>query len=220
MNKIHKESHGKTRKYGKKYGEEKYTMEEKNDFVEETIKDNEQGEKIETENNTYNKVLLNRIKRVEILSIISIILLIGVLVVSFVNNRGPVPQVSSAKALPSSIDKAVANRIITDIKDAYNSGDINKTYNLMGEYAKTLVSIEDFEKSLEQMKILGKMENASYTHYTYLQQKEGADWYILNYVTTYEAGAGNATVTIRVVDNSWEIVGFRFNVESIKNIKK
>lgn len=194
-------------------------MEEKMDLVEGTSEVEKKEEKVDVGNGSNIKDLLKRINRLEILGVISVFLLSVILVISIINLKTPVPQnsqVSIEKALPQSIDKTVANKIINNIKDAYNSSDNNKMYDLMGEYAKTLVTFDDFEKSVKQIQILGKIENASYTHYTYQQYSEGADWYVLNYIVKYEAGAGNATVSIRVNDNSWEIVGFRFNVENVE----
>ncbi|TDX43017.1 hypothetical protein [Orenia marismortui] len=128
--------------------------------------------------------------------------------------------VSSVEVPLKAIDKEMANEIINEIKEYYNNDDIESLYNVMGEYARVLVTYEDFEESIMGMKVLGKMKNSSYTHHSYIQKKDGADWYTLNYVAKYEAGDGEATVTIMVKDNGWEVVGFRFNVFNFKKINK
>jgi hypothetical protein len=160
--------------------------------------------------------LKKKVKRIEILNYITIVLLVTILASYFLVgvNSPNANQAKNEKELPKSLNKTVANKIINDIKDAYNSEDKNKLYNIMGEYARTIVTFEDFEKSLEQVKIAGKFYNASYTHYEYAGYQEGADIFVLFYVAKYEFGDGNAKVTIRVTDDDWEIIGFRFNFEN------
>ncbi len=166
--------------------------------------------------------LYKKVKRLEILSIISILLLAGLLVfnITAVNRSGATSEIASQKALPEGVDNNAANKIINEIKDAYNAQDNDRLYNVMGEFAKTLISKEEFYKTMEQVSILGKLESASYTHYTYLENSDGADFFQLNYIAKYQAGNGKALVTIRANEEGWEVVGFRFNVDNIQNLPK
>jgi len=157
--------------------------------------------------------LNKKLKRIEILNYIIVVLLVLILALNFLAGANPLStnQTNNEKELPKSLNKAVANEIINNIKDVYNSGDTMKLYNVMGEYARTLVSVEEFEKSLEQIKVIGKFNNAYYTHYEYAGYQDGADIFVLFYVAKYDIADGNATVTIRSNSDSWEIIGFKFN---------
>lgn len=157
--------------------------------------------------------LKKKLKRIEILNYIIVVLLALILALNFLAGANPLStsQTKNEKELPKSLNKAVTNEIINNIKDAYNSGDTMKLYNVMGDYARTLVSVEEFEKSLEQIKVIGKFNNAYYTHYEYAGYQNGADIFVLFYVAKYDIADGNATVTIRSNNDSWEIIGFKFN---------
>jgi len=166
--------------------------------------------------------LEKKIKKVEILNYIILLLLVSILVVNLIiMSRGTLTtvnnttQTSSEKTLPKTIDKVVADKMINEIKNYYNNGENTKLYNVMGDYARTYVSYGDFEKSLSQIKMLGKMISASYINYSFSQNRDGADWFILNYAAKYEKGDGNATITIMVNGNEWQIAGFRFNVTDL-----
>lgn len=156
----------------------------------------------------------------EIINFIIIVLLGITLIFAFVNYRANITNNTREKALPASIDKATANKIIDDIKNAYNSGNNDELYNIIGDYSKTLFTYSDFEESMSNIKILGKMEKASYANYSYLQNDNGSDIFLLNYTAKFEAGNGRATVTIMVNNNEWEVAGFRFYVDNMKEIIK
>jgi hypothetical protein len=162
--------------------------------------------------------LKKKIKRIELLNYISIIMITALLVFSFMSGfkASSTNQINDIKELPKSLNKAVANEIINEIKENYNNRDSKELYNLMGEYMKTMLTLEEFDKSLSQLEILGNLNNASYTHYDFLEHRDGADWFVLNYIAKYENGDGKATVSIRAVGDEYEIVGFRFNVDQLK----
>lgn len=168
------------------------------------------------EENKSNKdyMLQKRIKRVEILNYI-IIVLLGILLISnfFYFSDMPSSQNMDEKSLPKTLNKAAANKIIQDIQQNFNNNDNLKLYNVMGDYAQTLISYDDFQESLKKISMFGSLQNASYTNYSFIQHKDGFDWFVLNYVAKYETGYGSATVTIIVKGNEWEVVGFRFYVD-------
>lgn len=166
--------------------------------------------------------ILKRVKRIEIINYISIAMIFILIIVSFttillLNNTSGVENPSTQVKLPKELNKHKANEIIDDIIEYFNNGEEQKLYNIMGDYTKTLLSFDEFQDTFSQMQILGKVESASYTHYEFIQHAKGGNWFTLFYVANYEKGKGNATVTIRVVDNEWEIIGFRFNIGQVTN---
>ncbi len=152
------------------------------------------------------------------MSIISLILLVSILGVSLINNpksNTEVVQTSTQNALPSKLNNAEIESLAAEVVEAYNSKDLDRLYSTFGPFAQTMVTIEELEANLSQIMVLGTLEKYSYSHYDYLGDDDGADWYSLNYVAKYSAGNGTLKISIRVVDDEWEIVGFFFNIDQL-----
>ncbi|HEX9059548.1 MAG TPA: hypothetical protein VF941_05155 [Clostridia bacterium] len=165
--------------------------------------------------------LLKKVKRLEILNYIVLVLLFVSMAFNFIGMTRDFGHSSTntenRKQLPKNLDKVAANKIINEIKQYYNEDDEEKLYNFLGEYAKTLVSFDEFKKSMSSLKMLGKISSASFTDYTYLENRNGADWFTLNYVAKYENGNGNAAVSIKASGDEWEVAGFKFNVDRLNS---
>lgn len=161
-----------------------------------------------------------RVKRIEIVSFISLILLvilIGINIVSIGSQVEPTQNNVAIKELPPSLNSTEIKEIASDIQAAYNSGDSNKMYAMLGDYAQTLVTLEEMTETMSGLKLLGNLEKASYSYSEFLGNKEGADWFNLHYVAKYENGSGTLRITLRIVDDNWEVVGFHMNVEQLQN---
>lgn len=194
-------------------------MENENNILENNtnVKETIVSENMNKEKDVNSKIL-KKIKRMELMNYLILILLTVVLVFNVVgiNNGGNNVADVAEKSLPKNLNKDVANKLIDEIAEYYNNDESEKLYNILGDYAKTAISYNDFTKSIEQLKTIGKIESASYTHYEYMGYQEGADWYVLNYIARFNTGNGDVTVTILTKNNNWEVVGFRLNVHNFK----
>lgn len=200
------------------------------DFLEEKMNEEETVElmkysdEIDVYKTEFNK-LNKRIKRLEVISIVSLCLLVAVLGVNFaskpdtdINNM----QTTSQKELPSGLNKAEIESIGRQVVEAYNSNNIDNLYSVFGSYAQTMVTVEDLKDTMKGLNVLGNIGKYSYSHYEFIGNNDGADWYSLNYVANYSAGNGTLRINLRIADDTWEIVGFNMNVpkldlEKIKN---
>lgn len=189
------------------------TMENNTQTQEVEQKVNEPSTQVELEQ------VKKRLKRVEIINITSLILivvLIGINLMNFglrVDEKQPSgPQ----RALPSDVSAQMRDKIADDIASGYNNGDGDKLYSLLGDYAQTLITVEEMNDTVDTLKVLGSLEKTSYSYYEFLGDRDGAEWFILHYVAKYENGNGTLRVTLRVVDDQWEIAGFYLNVDQLQ----
>jgi len=119
--------------------------------------------------------------------------------------------------LPTSLNVDTFDEIVANIQETYNANDVEALYNILGDYAQTLVRIEELQEMVDGASLLGKIDKTSYSHINFLEHNKGADWYSLNYVTKYENGNGTLQVTLRVADNQWQVIGFHMNIEQLQN---
>ncbi|WP_432664615.1 hypothetical protein R9X47_00060 [Wukongibacter baidiensis] len=162
------------------------------------------------------RTILKRIKKLEVLNYI-IILLLGIMIISnFFNFRTPVADEKNEKELPSIINKEARNNLINEVKKYYNNDEREKFYNVLGDYAKTFISYEEFKVNIKRINdFAGKIHNATYTHYEYLGNQDSADLFNLKYAAKFDNGNGTIRLTIMVKNNEWELNGFRFDIDNI-----
>lgn len=162
--------------------------------------------------------LNKRIRKLEVISVISLVLLIIILGMNFVNqpqSDSSVIQTTNQKELPSNLNKEEIEELGKNVVEAYNSNDIEKLYSVLGSYAQTMVTIEELEETMKGLKILGNIGKYSFSHYEFMGNDNGADWYSLNYVASYAAGNGTLKINLRVTNGEWDIVGYYMNVEKL-----
>lgn len=172
----------------------------------------------------YNR-LMRKLRKQEILSYAIIAFLIISMFTNFLivynKNRKTTGEVKTNKVtkvnviterLPVGINMTVVDNMIALIKIYYNEDNNEKLYNMLGEYARTVVTRSNFDKSLRAFKALGKIIDVSYENYQFNETKNGENWFTLVYNAKYEKGQGYATITIKVKGDAWEVTGFRFNI--------
>jgi hypothetical protein len=160
----------------------------------------------------YNRLMI-KLKRLEALCIVIIVLLGAIIIINVVSFNRPIAEARiNNKTLPSSINKVVANNTINQIKDYYNNNDSMELYNLLDDYDKSQITFNNFTKSLEQFKNLGKLLAASYINYDYWKTVNDENWFILNYSALFDKGTGYVKVTIKANGDKWDIAGFLFNI--------
>ncbi|MEN6348748.1 MAG: hypothetical protein ABFD08_05030 [Syntrophomonas sp.] len=182
------------------------------DVVKEQIANEEvKNEEISTSYDYSNdiKKISKRVKRIEILSCVIVMLVALSIALPYVRN------VINQKVLPSEIDTTA---LIKNIQEAYNSENGGeRIYTILGDWSKSRVSYDQTVKTFSSTtKTLGKLTDVRFNNYQYKGNNEGADWFILNYAGLYEAGSGKVDVNIRIVDGKWEIAGVFFNVNVMK----
>ncbi len=164
--------------------------------------------------------LKKRIKRMEIINILSLIMLIVLIGMNFhiVDDSGSSVEVSrEEQSFPEFINSSTIKTIGSNVQEAYNSRDMERLYNILGEYTQTLVSLDEFNDQMAGLEILGTMDKTSYSYKEFLGKKEGGDWYVLHYISKYSNGNGTMSVTLRVIEDNWEIIGFNMNVDKLEN---
>lgn len=165
----------------------------------------------------FNK-LYKKIKRIEIMSVVGLIFLVVILAMSFVNQPESINTVvegSSEKKLPSTLNKSEIDALGNEVVEIYNAGDYVGLYYVLGDYAQTLVPIEDFKKSMDGIKVLGKIQKYSFSHHKFEGTDDGADWYTINYIANYDMGNGKLQLTLRVTGDEWEVAGMHMEVKNM-----
>jgi uncharacterized RDD family membrane protein YckC len=121
-------------------------------------------------------------------------------------------QLPNEKPLPLDLNKTAIEKLITDIRAVYNTGDNKAFYNMMSDSAKATIPYADFDKGMFKVREVGKMNNAVYTHYTHFQQS-GLDVFVLMYDVDFGAGKGIARVVVMPKDETnWQFVGFQTGI--------
>lgn len=164
--------------------------------------------------------ITKKVKRLEILNYVALLFIAALVIFNVLGGslraNSEVIKATSSPQLPSNLSPAVADEMISKIKDYYNSKDNEKLYNQFGDLFKTKISSSDFEKQVDNIRnLVGSLNKATYSNYVFTEEDNVSKWFKLQYVAQYEKGTGNATVTIRVVDQSWQITGFNFQLTSI-----
>lgn len=154
--------------------------------------------------------LNKRVKRIEFLVYVAIVLALAAVIILLINR--PAANQSSQKVLPNDVN---TEQIVNSLKDAYNENDNHKLYDLMGDYAKTSVSFEQTQKTMDAIRPgFGKLNSVKYKGYTYQGSDNTGEYFLVQYLGEYDAGPGSLTLTIRVAGDQWELVGFNFNMNS------
>lgn len=157
--------------------------------------------------------LTKRVKRLELLAYL-IILMVGVSIMLPLTRQSTSSVGASdnkqQKELPASVD---TTELISKIQQAYNDNDDEMLYSYFGDYARARITKEEISKTIDGIRPgLGKLNDVKYSNYTYLGHQDGADWFNIIYVGEYDSGPGSVEVSIRVVDNKYDFVGFQFKL--------
>jgi len=78
--------------------------------------------------------------------------------------------------LPTSLNVDTFDEIVANIQETYNANDVEALYEILGDYAQTLVPIEELQKMVDGAGLLGKIDKTSYSHIIFLEHSKGADW--------------------------------------------
>lgn len=200
-----------------KFEEKEFEFEEEGNLL---LEESNESEKSNiNESNEEFLYLKKKIKRIELFSGISLVLIILLLLITINNITKNVPEaeLSDSNTLPQSINTVVVKQIVKNIEERYNSQNIESLYDILGEYAQTHITLEDFTTTMDGIKVIGLIEDVSYSHVEFLGTENGAEWYNLHYLARYEAGKGNLKVSLRVVNDEWQVVGFRMDVDNLKS---
>lgn len=116
---------------------------------------------------------------------------------------------------PDFLTESVKTSMAEIVKNAYNTGDAKIIYDILGPYAQTVHTPEQIQMMLEGLKVVGYLEKSTFTHYEYLGYDQGAEWYTIYYAAKFQNGIGGLRITLRVVEDEWEIAGFFMNVDRL-----
>ncbi len=189
----------------------------KNEANEQTVETNMEEQHVQNESTMVEKlnedirVLHKKVKRINILNYVTIALLIIVILSKFINIEVTTGSTHTASPVTSN----EANQIMSEIMESYNQDNSDTLYALFGDYVKANMSLDKFNQQFEVIKFVGKIHYATYSDYTYANSEGNVDWYILHYDASYENGEGTATITIRAIDDEWEVAGFNFHIDDI-----
>ena len=161
-----------------------------------------------------------RIKRIEIITIISLFLIVGNLIYLISNKtiskNTDTTEIKETKNLPSDITSKYSDKILFKIKNDFNLSEWNKLYDVFGEYAKSQISIDQISSEFKKLRAAtGEINTYGYSHYIYEGYTESADWFELHYKCRYDNGKGTIKISTRTVDGISEIVGVVINLDEL-----
>tara|TARA_B100000768_G_scaffold181987_1_gene208038 strand:+ start:8446 stop:8940 length:495 start_codon:yes stop_codon:yes gene_type:complete len=161
-----------------------------------------------------------RIKRIEIITIISLFLIVGNLIYLISNKtiskNTDTTEIKETKNLSSDITRKYSDKILFKIKNDFNRSEWNKLYDVFGEYAKSQISIDQISSEFKKLRAAtGKINTYGYSHYIYEGYTESADWFELHYKCRYDNGKGTIKISTRTVDGISEIVGVVINLDEL-----
>ena len=162
----------------------------------------------------------NRLKRIEILLIILIILSsaswVTPLIKKNMNSTAISEEAIGTKELPIDLNKSVVDKIMHKIKTEFNHSDWEKMHNIYGEYAKVQLSPEQIGSEFKKMKaIVGNISTYAYSHYKYEGEADNADWFDFHYKCRFDNGKGTIKISTRTVDNISEVTGINMALAEI-----
>lgn len=161
-----------------------------------------------------------RIKRIEIIIVLILILLAGntiFLLAALSNNSGVAnTEISENKELPSDVTREFSDKIVFKVKTDYNLSDWEELHNTFGEYAKAQIGVDQISSEFEKLKsFTGKISTYAYSHYLYEGNNNNAEWFELEYKCKFENGKGTIKISTRTVDGISEIVGIVINLDEL-----
>jgi len=162
----------------------------------------------------------NRLKRIEILLIILIILALANWVTPLIKKKmNPIAiseKVSNSKELPTDLSKKVVDKIVYEIKTEFNRANWKEMHSIYGEYAQVQLSPKQIEDEFKKMKeIVGGISSYAYSHYKYDGKGDNADWFEFHYKCQFDSGKGTIKVSTRTVDNISEVTGINIALDEI-----
>jgi len=162
----------------------------------------------------------NRLKRIEILLIIFIILTSASLIAPIFKNKtnsiAMSEEVVNSKELPTDLNKKAVDKIIYEIKMQFNHANWGGMHGIYGEYAKVQLSPKQIEDEFKKMKVIvGGISSYTYSHYKYDGKGDHADWFEFHYKCQFDSGKGTIKVSTRTVDNVSEVTGINITVDEI-----
>ncbi|MEN8914158.1 MAG: hypothetical protein ABF257_09930 [Polaribacter sp.] len=160
----------------------------------------------------------NRIKRIEILVIITLVLSLFTLFRSFLPEKQIQPAVESeeSRPLPAGITRELLDNTAREIKESYNQADWIRLHNVFGDFAQVQIKAEEIEREfLKLIPITGNIETYVYSHDIYSGKNDNADWYNVFYKCRFKNGKGTIKITLRTVDSVSEITGININLDGL-----
>ena len=123
-------------------------------------------------------------------------------------------QVQLTKELPGTLDTLERSRLVASVQEHWNNGEYENLYNMFGDYGKTFVDADEIVVLLSNLRtVCGNLEAASYSHFEYSGEENGADFFGLSYVGRFEQASGTIIITVRAIDGASEVAGININCE-------
>jgi len=116
------------------------------------------------------------------------------------------------KAKRLNVEASVIKNIAGDIKKYYNNRDYNKLYKILGEYAQSQVTFQDFKNQIIKLDIFGEIKKIEDYRIEYSQAELNYNWYHVIFSAEFTNGKGEILITIRAEKETqnFEVVGYRF----------
>jgi len=161
-----------------------------------------------------------RLKRIEILTVIILVFVIGNFAYSIMNNsnssKTEQTEIAETKELPDDISRNYLDKTVYKVKTDFNQSDWPELYNVLGGFAKSQISVNDVSEGFKKLKYATKsISTYAYSHYIYEGYSESADWFDVYYKCRFENGIGTIKLSTRTVENKTEIVGVVINLDEL-----
>ena len=161
-----------------------------------------------------------RLKRIEILIIVLIVLAVANMVIPLGHNNTKadeeVTEDVPLKELPSDLNKKVVDKIVYAVKTEFNQADWTKLYDVYGVYAKAQLSPEQIESTFKKMKAaVGNIGTYAYSHYIYEGEGDNADWFEFQYKCRFKNGKGTIKISTRTLDGFSEVTGINIVLDEL-----
>lgn len=106
-----------------------------------------------------------------------------------------------------------ANKFMDALQKCFNDSNSAGMYDLIGDNIKPLIEKGYFDGEVEKaFHLFGGIKSYTYSGMEYLGDENGFDLYALRFISSFESGNGIATITVAVIDDEVEMVGFNFNI--------
>lgn len=111
--------------------------------------------------------------------------------------------------LPDALGADERSRLFEDFREAFNSGDLQATFEVLHPLARISMSADQTKEILSGLRAsFGTIHEYIYSHFTYGGYNNGFHMYSLIYLVKYSGGKSGATkgsVIMTVFDNGEEI---------------
>jgi len=161
-----------------------------------------------------------RLKRIETLIIILVVLTLVNLIIPRVDNNVETDkekeEVVESKELPVDLNKKIVDKIVYAVKTEFNRANWDKFYDIYGDYAKAQLSPDYIESEFKKMKVaVGNIGTYAYSHYIYEGNGDKADWFEFQYKCRFDNGKGTIKISTRTLDGISEVTGINIILDEL-----